>query len=60
MKGVDGRRRFKCGRCGAHVRFVDLRLLGCTKCGGDNGSSDYGVLEAKYGRGQKRLNGVIQ
>lgn len=50
---------FKCRRCGEKVKKEQLMLVGCEKCGGDNGSSDYSIFEAKFGRGRRRLNGVI-
>ncbi len=50
----------ECHRCGKEVPFEDILLLGCKQCGGSNGTKHYGLLEAKYARKTRRLNGVIQ
>jgi len=60
IKMAKKKKLMECHRCEKKVPFEDIMLLGCKQCGGSNGSSSYGLLEAKYARKTKRLNGVIQ
>ena len=47
----------ECHRCKTLVLRDYLMLLGCQWCGGSNGSKHYGLLEAKYGKKEKRHYG---
>ncbi len=49
MEKQTKKKLIKCHRCSKEVPKEEIMLVGCKQCGGDNGSSKYGLLEAKYG-----------